>query len=65
MRPLTLTRQNMRECRWSQPQFRGTPNTDEGLLEAPWECVRTPGEERPVSDADCVGCEHWEPDYLF
>ena len=65
MHLITLTRQNMRECRWSQPQFRATPSSEEDLADAPWECVRTPGDERPISDAECVGCEHWEPDHLF
>ncbi len=56
--------QGMRECRWSQPQF-VPPNTEEHLAEARWECVRTAGEERPVCDAECAGCEHWDPDYTF
>jgi len=65
MRRTTLPVQNMRECRWSQPQFCATPNTEERLPEAPWECVRTPGQERPVSEAECAGCAHWDPDYTF
>ena len=53
--------EGMRECRWSQPQFRADARPHE-VAEAPWECVREPGQERPITEADCVGCEYWEPD---
>ena len=65
MRSIALTPQNMRECRWGQPQFGATPVAKEGVLDARWECVRTPGHERLVSEAECAGCEDWEPDYSF
>ena len=65
MRATVLIRQPMRECRWSQPAFRPGPNTIDDVADAPWECIRTRGDERPVDDAECAGCEHWEPDYTF
>ncbi len=57
--------QDMRECRWCQPQFRAQPSGDEDLANAPWECVRLAGQEQPVSEDMCARCEHWEPDYTF
>lgn len=65
MRFVPLTPQNMRECRWCQPQFATTAQIDRDMLDVPWECVRMPGHERPVIDEECAGCEHWEPDYRF
>jgi hypothetical protein len=65
MKSIAITPQNMRECRWCQPQFRVTPDTDESMADAPWECVRITGQERPVSDEECAGCDNWEPDYGF
>jgi hypothetical protein len=62
MRRVPLTVHDMRECRWSQPQFRATREPEENIIDAPWECVRVPGDERPVSEAECAGCERWEPD---
>jgi hypothetical protein len=65
MRSLPLMPQYMRECRWCQPQSGTTPPIDQDLLDVPWECVRTSGHERPVTDEECAGCEEWEPDYTF
>ena len=64
MRLVVVPLEGMRECRWSQPQFCATTRRDE-IAEAPWECVREPGKERPITEHDCVGCEHWEPDHLL
>ena len=60
-----LTPQDMPECRWCQPQFVGRRNGEEDLASAPWECIRIPGQEHPISDIQCAGCEHWESDYTF
>jgi hypothetical protein len=57
--------QGMRECRWSQPQFCPLTTRVDEVADAPWECIRIRGEERPVDEAECAGCEHWEPDYTF
>jgi hypothetical protein len=65
MRSNTPTPHNMRACRWCQPQDGPTSSAEEDVAAAPWECVRTTGQERPVSDAECAGCEYWEPDQLF
>jgi hypothetical protein len=54
--------QDMRECRWAQPQFRPQRDADGRLADAPWECVRKPGEERPITESECAHCEHWELD---
>ena len=62
---LTLNPQTMRECRWCQPQFRVQVSGEEDLANAPWECVRTAGQERPANEDECASCEHWEPDYTF
>lgn len=61
----TIALQDMRGCRWSQPQFLADADADEVPLNAPWECVRIPGQERPVSEEECVTCEHWEPDDML
>jgi hypothetical protein len=65
MRSITVTPQNMRECRWCQPQIGAAPDTEDSVLDALWECVRIPGGERPVTEAECAGCEEWEADYSF
>ena len=65
MRSVARTPQDMRECRWCQPQFRATPHPPEDILDVPWECVRIAGEERPVTDAECAGCPEWQPDRSF
>ena len=56
---------DMRNCRWSQPPFCATCDGDEHVCQAQWECVRTPDEARPVTEAECERCEHWEPGYTF
>lgn len=65
MRVVPLTPQSMRKCRWSQPQFATAPQIEEDMRDVPWECVHTPGQERPVTDGECAGCEEWDPDYEF
>jgi len=65
MQSVRLAPQNMRECRWCQPQFGTTPQIDRDPHDVPWECVRRPGQERPVTEAECAGCEEWEPDNTF
>jgi hypothetical protein len=56
----TMVIQEMRECRWAQPQCPRAAAAAPASQRA-WECVRVPGAERPVTDAECERCEHWEP----
>jgi hypothetical protein len=65
MRSIVLTPQGMRDCRWSQPELRPGQSIEEDLWEASWECIRVRGQERPLIEAECAGCEHWEPDPFF
>jgi hypothetical protein len=57
-----VMQQGMRECRWCQPQFPVQPTSEDDLATTPWECVRVPGEERPVTEEECASCERWELD---
>ena len=61
---IVVPMEGMRQCRWSQPQFRPGAGADQ-VADAPWECVRVQGQERPIAEDDCVGCEHWTPDYIL
>ena len=50
-------------CKWSHVGFRQNGLPAYAVPPEPmWICVRNPAAPRPVVDADCDGCTHWEHD---
>ena len=54
------TLQTIWDCRFSRPGFRLSGVKEELQPESVWVCVRT--QRRPVTEAECEGCPHWEYD---
>ena len=51
------------ECTWARAGRRLMPDPEHGHPENLWICVRHgPLMRRVVSNTDCDGCPHWEPD---
>ena len=53
------TAQTIWDCTWSRPGYRLSGVTDSLQPEPLWVCVRT-GIRRPVTEAQCDTCVHWQ-----
>lgn len=53
------TFQTVWDCRWSRPGFRLAGVDDAHQPESIWVCIHT-GRRRPVTNAECESCEHWQ-----
>ena len=51
--------QTIWDCRWSLPGLLVCDPAERSQPQPLWVCIRT-GERRPVSEAACTNCPHWE-----